>query len=77
MQLTNSPSTAVGGKITAVALNVPNVNGVSFSGLTVSAPSNFTQLGSYTNSNIVNSSPFGGFDYGAALAANGMGTSSW
>lgn len=75
--INNSPSTAAGGFITAVALNLPSISGVDYSGLTTSSPVGFAPLGSFANNDGVNSSPLGRFDFGASLAANGMGSANW
>jgi len=78
LQLTNLASTSAGGNITAVAFNLPTESGVTFSGLSSTGPTGFVQLGSYVDTNSINASPIGYFDFGSALAnSNGMGTPSW
>jgi hypothetical protein len=76
--LNNLDTGRSGGNITAVALNLPTVSGVSFSDLTiVAAPSGFTQLGSYLNDNGINASPLGNFDFGSVVTSPGMGATTW
>lgn len=75
--LTNLDTGSAGGNITAVALNLPAVSGVSFSSLTSTAPSNFNQLGSYVDNNGIKASPLGDFDFGAVVGSSGMGANNW
>ena len=75
--LTNLDTGSAGGNITAVALNLPTVSGVSFSNLTSTAPINFAQLGSFVNNDGIKASPLGDFDFGSAVTSPGMGATSW
>lgn len=76
--LNNLDTGGSGGSITAVAFNLPTFNVGGFTNLTtVSAPSNFVQLGSYVNNNGINASPLGNFDFGSAVAGPGMGATTW
>ena len=76
--LNNLDTGSAGGSITALALNLPEVSGVTFSNLTsVTAPTNFAQLGSYISDNGINASPLGNFDFGSVVTNSGMAAASW
>jgi hypothetical protein len=75
--LDNLSSTASGGKIVGVALNLPFVSGSSITGLSFTGPNtNFVSLG--LTDNDVNASPLGYFDFGSSTVSGvGMGSASW
>ena len=73
--LNNLLTAQSGEKITGVALNLPGVAGVSFTGLSSNAPnSSFTQL--WLSNDGINTSPLGKFDFGSALGGNWLGGGS-
>jgi len=73
LTLKNEAGTAAGGKITGVALNLPDASGIT--GLISGAPNNsWSQLG--INQNAVSADPLGAFDFGEALGGSWLGGGS-
>lgn len=71
--LNNLPATGSGGKITGVALNLPNDSGIS--NLVATGPNGyFSQLGLTNNG--ISAVPLGRFDFGSALGGNWQGGGS-
>lgn len=71
--LNNLPATGSGGRITGVALNLPNDGGIS--NLVATGPNGyFSQLGLTNNG--ISAVPLGRFDFGSALGGNWQGGGS-
>ncbi len=72
--LTNTTSPAIGGFLTGFVLNNPGgaITGITFS----STNANFQLLGGPSFNNSVSGSPFGDFDFGAALGGDFLGGGS-